>query len=157
MKALRIVLFFLLVPGSIVFYLPLFLGRKVFSNENANQFIQYLGVLSWIIGGLIVTWCVMAFFKIGKGTPSPTDPPTVLVTSGLYRWTRNPIYVGGLLIVLGHYLYSQSWILLAYLALVSLLFHCVVIFYEEPHMHRQFDEAYKQYCKQVPRWFVQLK
>jgi steroid 5-alpha reductase family enzyme len=94
--------------------------------------------------------------KIGKGTPAPTDPPTVLVTSGLYRWTRNPIYMGGLLIVLGHYLYSQSRILLAYLALVFLFFHCIVIFYEEPHMRRQFGEAYKQYCKQVPRWFVRF-
>lgn len=156
MKALRVVIFVLIIPGTIVFYLPLFLGSKAFQNQNTNQFIQYFGILSWLIGGLVATWCVMAFFTVGKGSPAPHDPPTVLVTSGLYRWTRNPMYVGGLFIVLGHYLYLQSWILLAYLILVFLLFHSIVIFYEESHLRRQFGEAYEQYCKQVPRWIVRL-
>src|SRR5712691_8930458 len=93
MKALRVVIFFLIVPGTIVFYLPLFLGSKAFPNQNANEFIQYFGILSWVIGGLVVTWCVMAFFTVGKGSPVPNDPPTVFVTSGLYRWTRNPMSI----------------------------------------------------------------
>ena len=156
MKALRVVIFFLIVPGTMVFYLPLFLGSQTFPNQNADKFIQCFGILSWVIGGLVATWCVIAFFTVGKGSPAPHDPPTVFVTSGLYRWTRNPMYVGGLFIVLGHYLYLQSWILLAYLVLVFLLFQSIVIFYEEPHLRRQFGEAYEQYCKQVPRWILRL-
>ena len=152
MRTLRVVLFFLIVPGTIIFYLPLFLGSQAFPNPSANPFIQYLGIGSWLIGGLVATWCVAAFFTLGKGTPDPNNPPQVLVTSGLYRWSRNPMYLGGLLIVLGHWLYFQSWVMLAYLVLVFLLFHSVVIFYEEPYMRRQFGEAHERYCEQVPRW-----
>jgi len=156
MKTLRVIIFFLTVPGTIIFYLPLFLGSKAFPNEKASQFLQSLGLVSWVIGGLVAAWCVLAFFTLGHGTPDPNDPPMALVTSGLYRRTRNPMYIGGLLIVLGHWLYFQSWLLLAYLALVFLLFHHLVIFYEEPHMRRQFGEAYERYCKQVPRWIGRL-
>ena len=127
MKTLRVLIFFLIVPGTIIFYLPVFLGSRAFPNEYANKFIQFLGICSWLIGGLIAAWSVIAFFTLGQGTPDPNNPPTVLVTSGLYRWTRNPMYVGGLLIVLGHWLYFQSWILLAYLVLVLVLFHSIVI------------------------------
>jgi protein-S-isoprenylcysteine O-methyltransferase Ste14 len=50
--------------------------------------------------GLYV-WCAGAFTFIGKGTPAPIDAPRILVTQGAYRWMRNPMYVGVLLVVFG--------------------------------------------------------
>jgi protein-S-isoprenylcysteine O-methyltransferase Ste14 len=92
----------------------------------------------------------------GRGTPLPADPPRKLIISGFYRYVRNPIYVGVLLIFLGHFLWFGYWALLMY-AIVSFLgVHAFVVLYEEPTLKRKFGPSYEDYLKRVPRWIPKL-
>jgi protein-S-isoprenylcysteine O-methyltransferase Ste14 len=88
----------------------------------------------------------------GRGTPLPLDAPRVLVVEGLYKFTRNPMYVGVLAVILGQALYygAASVALCGCAALVG--FALLVRFYEEPTLRRLFGAQYEDYCRQVPRW-----
>jgi protein-S-isoprenylcysteine O-methyltransferase Ste14 len=67
------------------------------------------------------------------------------------------MYVAGMVILLGHLLWSQAAVLLAYAAFMFLGFHLFVVLYEEPALSRQFGEAYREYCARVPRWLPRLE
>jgi protein-S-isoprenylcysteine O-methyltransferase Ste14 len=96
----------------------------------------------------------VAFATRGKGTPAPTAPTTELVQSGLYRYSRNPLYVGALLIVLGYPLWFQSLALVFYWFAALLFFHIVIVVYEEPSLERRFGDAWTAYRRRVPRWLI---
>ena len=84
--------------------------------------------------------------------PSPYKPTAALVVEGVYRFTRNPIYVGFLLIVVGLAVaVNNAWLLLAALALFVLL-HFGVVKREETYLSGKFGSAYSEYCKRVRRW-----
>ena len=74
-----------------------------------------------------------------------------LSTSGPYRWSRNPQYVGSLLLVLGFALNDWSPWCLAALLVLMIQFHLLVRV-EEEHLRRQFGERYAEYCRKVPRY-----
>ena len=103
-------------------------------------------------GLCILLWCVRDFYVAGKGTLAPWDPPTTLVRAGLYRFTRNPMYVGVLTLVSGWTLSSGSRTLAVYTAGLALAFHLRVIFYEEPWLQRQFPNEWQAYRAKVSRW-----
>ena len=88
----------------------------------------------------------------GRGTPNPIDAPKRLVVKGLYRYVRNPMYIGVLLVILGWAALYDSYAVLQYAISMWVLFHILVIFMEEPILRRQFGESYKNYCKEVRRW-----
>lgn len=103
-----------------------------------------------------MVWCAWAFTVRGHGTPLPTDPPKDLVVSGLYRFTRNPIYVGVVLFLLGHGFWVPTRAILLMPLLVAVSSHLFVIFYEEPHLQKTFGAAYVAYCQSVPRWIPRM-
>jgi protein-S-isoprenylcysteine O-methyltransferase Ste14 len=86
-------------------------------------------------------------------TPVPTYKPTrTLVTTGIYGWTRNPIYVGMFLIYAGIGVAARSsWIVLLMLPLAIAMRHGVVA-REEAYLERRFGVAYRAYKARVPRW-----
>jgi protein-S-isoprenylcysteine O-methyltransferase Ste14 len=92
------------------------------------------------------------FIERGKGTPAPIDPPKLLVTSGPYRCVRNPMYLGGVLILLGESLLFASILLLLYLCFIWMAFHLFIVLYEEPHLRKVFGTGYEEYCRNVRRW-----
>jgi protein-S-isoprenylcysteine O-methyltransferase Ste14 len=69
---------------------------------------------------------------------------------------RNPMYVGVLAIIIGHFLWFGYWYLLIYAIIVLLAFHTFVIYYEEPTLKRIFGAAYEEYLKRVPRWIPKI-
>jgi len=93
----------------------------------------------------------------GHGTPAPIDPPKELVVSGLYRYVRNPMYVGVLLILLGHFLWFKTAWMIAYAAFAFLVVHTFVTLYEEPTLKNKFGAAYERYLQKVPRWIPRLR
>ena len=155
MTALRSILFFILAPGMVAGYIPLALFRN--GSRIQIGFPAYIAVPLWIIGTAMLVWCFRDFLVKGKGTPAPYDPPKELVVSGLYKYVRNPIYVGLLLVIIGHFLWFGYWNLLIYAMFVFLLFSAVVILYEEPTLKRNFGAAYEDYLKRVPRWIPRFK
>ena len=95
---------------------------------------------------------MLDFFVKGKGTPATIDPPKKLVVTGLYLHTRNPMYIGVLLILLGYSIWCLSLSLLLYTGAVFFVGHLFVILYEEPTLKQKFGNNYITYCQQVPRW-----
>jgi protein-S-isoprenylcysteine O-methyltransferase Ste14 len=110
-----------------------------------------------VLGAIIYLWCAWDFATAGQGTPLPVDPPKKLVARGFYRWVRNPMYVGVLLLILGQAILFESLLLVGYGALLWLIFHLFIVYYEEPTLKRMFGSAYEQYCTAVPRWMPQVK
>ena len=87
----------------------------------------------------------------------PTDPPKELVITGFYRYVRNPIYGGVLLIFLGHFLWLGYLSLLLYAVLSFFGVHLFIVGYEEPTLKKKFGAAYEEYLQSVPRWIPRLK
>ena len=104
------------------------------------------------IGAGIYFWCLWDFAVTGRGTPAPIDAPKKLVVKGLYRYVRNPMYVGVLSLILAWATMYNSYELLKYAILMWVIFYMVVLIYEEPMLKRQFGESYERYRKSVRRW-----
>ena len=155
MTALKSILFFILAPGMVAGFIPLALLRS--GAQVQTGWWSYLAFPLWLAGTAMLVWCFWDFVQKGKGTPAPIDPPKELVVSGLYKYVRNPMYVGVLLVIIGHFLWFGFWNLLIYAALVFLAFNSFVIFYEEPNLKQRFGAAYESYRQRVPRWIPRLK
>jgi protein-S-isoprenylcysteine O-methyltransferase Ste14 len=147
---LKTLLFTIVVPGTATVYLPLlWLAPAMPAGWAAAQWAA-LPVLAVGVG--IYLRCAWDFAVTGLGTPAPIDPPRKLVMDGLYRRSRNPMYVGILSILCGEALFLQSPLHGLYAVAVFGLFQSFIVFYEEPHLRQQFGEAYIRYCAAVPRW-----
>lgn len=146
---LKNLIFTLVVPGTVAGYLPwLIAGDKVIGSVAAVVTASAL----FLIGGAIYLWCLWDFASFGRGTPAPIDAPKRLVVRGLYRYTRNPMYVGALAVILGWAALFHAFSLLLYALAVGTGFHLFVILYEEPHLRKVFGSEYENYCARVNRW-----
>lgn len=148
---LKIFLFTLVAPGTVTVILPYVLLRNA-RVEFAAHAGQWFGLAPLLFGFGIYLWCTKDFAVKGRGTPAPIDAPKQLVVNGLYRFVRNPMYVGILLLLLGEIVLFATTTLLFYAAVVFLGFHLFVLLYEEPTLRRLFGAEYVQYCTRVPRW-----
>ena len=146
---LRALFFVLLMPGVIGYALPIWIGSV---SGRPQVALRAAALVPLVVGTGALLWCVRDFAVRGRGTLAPIDPPTELVAVGLYRWVRNPMYVGVVTTLLGHALWSGSAWLLLYAALVASAFHLFVVLYEEPALGRRFGESYRRYRDAVPRW-----
>jgi protein-S-isoprenylcysteine O-methyltransferase Ste14 len=155
MTALKSFLFLIIAPGMVAGYIPLALLCN--GSRLETGLIAWLALPFWLIGCVIVLWSFWNFFKQGRGTPAPIDPPKELVAVGFYRYTRNPMYVGVLSMIIGHFLWFGFWSLLIYSVVIFLAFNTFVVYYEEPTLRRQFGASYEAYCQRVPRWIPKLK
>ena len=115
------------------------------------------GIICMIIGGMLVLACVGVFITRGKGTPAAFDPPREFVASGPYAYVRNPMYIGGLILLIGFGLYHQSLSILILSVILIFLFHLFVVFYEEPVLEKQFGKSYVDYKKNINRWMPKWK
>ena len=132
MTALKSLLFLILAPGIVAGYIPLVLLRQ--GSQIETGFVAYLAFPLWLIGVIVLLWCFWDFLFKGRDTPAPIDPPKDLVVTGLYNYIRNPIYVGVLVIIIGHFLWFKIVWMIVYVAVVFLAFYLFVTFYEEPHL-----------------------
>jgi protein-S-isoprenylcysteine O-methyltransferase Ste14 len=103
-----------------------------------------------------VVWVSVAFVWIGQGTPILIEPPVYLVIVGLYRYLRNPMYAGALLMVLADALYFGSWWIMLYASGLWAILHTFLVLIEEPQLHRRFGSEYENYLKTAPRWIPRL-
>ena len=106
--------------------------------------------------GAVAVWlyCSRLFARVGKGTPFVTEPPRHLVTAGLYRYSRNPIYVAHVAFLLGWFRRSGAVALLLYTAAIAALIHVTIVRLEEPGLRGRCGEDYVRYTRRVPRWLL---
>ncbi|MEE9288162.1 MAG: isoprenylcysteine carboxylmethyltransferase family protein [Bacteroidota bacterium] len=114
------------------------------------------GFIAIASGVVFYLRCAWDFATTGKGTPAPIDPPKTLISGGLYRIVRNPMYVGIVLILIGESIVFESWTLVQFTFLMWLIFHLFVVLYEEPYLKRNFGVPYEEYCQTVRRWIPRL-
>ena len=103
-----------------------------------------LGVAIVVVGVAFAGSGHLFLVRIGTNV-SPLRPTTALATGGIYRWTRNPLYTGGTLMMLGIALvFALDWLVL----------HFGVVRREEQYLERKFGDAYRQYKSSVARYGV---
>ena len=73
------------------------------------------------------------------------------VATGLFRFVRDPMYLGALMILAGDMLYFSSFWILAYTVVLWLALQTFTVFYEEPQLKRRFGDEYESYLSEVPR------
>lgn len=144
----RAVLAFLALPGVVAYLVPLLLAPT----DTAGTAWRWSGRVLIGVGSTLLLWCVRDFYVAGKGTLAPWSPPQHLVTSGLYRWARNPMYVSVLVVVMGWVVLYRSPIIAMYFVGLALVFQLRVILYEERWLKKTFGEDWAQYRNRVGRW-----
>jgi protein-S-isoprenylcysteine O-methyltransferase Ste14 len=147
---LRSIFFALLLPGSVTLVVPYFIvSRRGVLHWDA---VGLPGLVAIALGATILIRCIVDFARMGRGTLAPVDPPRALVIRGLYRYVRNPMYVGVVLVLLGESALFRSTDLLVYTAIFFLFVNLFVILYEEPALRARFGESYEYYRRSVGRW-----
>jgi protein-S-isoprenylcysteine O-methyltransferase Ste14 len=150
---LKNLLFTLAVPGVVAGWVP---WRLAAGRASMDGWHLLVALALFAVGGSVYGWCVWDFAAFGRGTPLPIDAPKKLVVRGLYRWVRNPMYLGVLAVVAGWAVLYRSAGLALYLVLLWTVFHAFVFFYEEPALGRSFGAEYEAYKMQVGRWLPRL-
>ena len=89
---------------------------------------------------------------VGRGTLAPWAPPSQLVTVGLYRYSRNPMYVAVLTVLTGWAVCFGLRSLWIYAVCVAIAFHLRIILAEEPRLGKTHGEGWTTYRARVPRW-----
>jgi protein-S-isoprenylcysteine O-methyltransferase Ste14 len=145
---LRATIAFAALPGVVAFALPLVIATTTVRTAGFAR----AGLVELALGVAVLGWCVRDFYVHGRGTLAPWAPPMTLVRTGLYSWSRNPMYLGVLLIAAGWAIGFRSQPLTVYTAVLAVLFHLRVVFSEEPFLLRTFGDAWAEYRKRVPRW-----
>lgn len=137
-----------LVVGVVLnFFMPLgllanvqFLGRIV------------VGTIAFVVGIGMVIGANRIFRRIGTNA-RPSLPTLTLATTGMFTWTRNPMYVGGSLALLGIAVgFALDWVLPLLVASLPLV-HYGIILREERYLERKFGDEYRRYRTKVPRYW----
>ena len=132
------------VPALMVLYLPL-------------QFDGFWwGRIPFAAGCGVLFTCVIVFYSEGSGTLAHWNPPKRMITSGFYKYTRNPMYVGVMLILIGESLIGGSLWLLVWLVVMTIAFNLHIRLVEEPWLARTFPDEWANYSRSVPRWWPRM-
>lgn len=142
----RALLAFLALPGIVAFLVPWLLLPS-----DAPVDVTTLPIV--VAGTGLLLWCIRDFYVAGQGTLAPWAPPKHLVTVGLYRISRNPMYLAVVVILVGLAVSFRSLSLAVYAIGIALAFHLRVVTYEEPVLARSFGRDWLAYRAGVPRWF----
>jgi len=163
MTALRHILAILLLPTTVTLVVP----YLILSSRPAG--------LGWVPAATPLDWtailagaCVLAaglglicttvwqFATRGRGTLAPWDPPKHLVVAGVYRYVRNPMITGVILVLLGEALVLRSGAVLNWAALFFAINATYIPLLEEPLLERRFGNEYSEYKAHVPRWLPRV-
>jgi protein-S-isoprenylcysteine O-methyltransferase Ste14 len=139
-------LFYFYLVFAATFNLPTVSTQEFFQSE----VIAWVGVLFCLAGLLLLVGSLVSFgqsFRVGIDT----DHPDKLITTGVFAFSRNPIYVAFALILLGQFLIFSNWILLVYIGAAIWLFHRQVL-REEDFLKKHYGKEYLEYCNRVRRY-----
>ena len=131
-----------------------FVARSPFAVPLAIPYRLPLALLAAAAGIVVIAAAIRRFGK-AETTVNPLDPnaATSLVTAGIFEHSRNPMYVGLLLIAFGWAIWLSSLANLVVLVLFVVLITELQIKPEEAALRQLFGDAYDQYCRRVRRWF----
>jgi len=142
-------------PGLVLVYLPWWMTH--FHIPAGEPFWQIMIAAVLIAAELTPLMdSMIRFVYAGRGTLMPTVPTEHLVVSGLYRYVRNPMYVGVLTALIGETVLFWNWDLVIECAIFCLAVELFVRLSEEPELAHSFPAEYLQYKQHVRRWVPRL-
>jgi protein-S-isoprenylcysteine O-methyltransferase Ste14 len=164
LTTLRHLLSILLLPVFVVVVVPYWLitafdsGGVPWGGDSLTMLLFHAsGILFFIAGFGLFTWCVILFAKVGQGTLAPWDPTHNLVAVGPYRFIRNPMISSVALLLISESLFRASWVTGIWAGVFIMINHAYFILSEEPGLEKRFGEAYRVYKNSVPRWIPRIK
>jgi protein-S-isoprenylcysteine O-methyltransferase Ste14 len=150
------------LPFTVAVVIPVWIARRygieaAIGTSWRELAIQAAGVAPLAIGLLLFVSSLRRFATDGRGTLAPWDPPVALVVRGPYRYVRNPMISGVVLMLVG-----ESCLLLsrrhAAWALAFFVLNAIYIpLLEEPLLEARFGAPYRDYCKHVRRLIPRLR
>jgi protein-S-isoprenylcysteine O-methyltransferase Ste14 len=146
---------YLIPPFALFYFYLIFATAFGWPAPSTGEFfdsdaVSWIGVALCLAGLTILAWSLVSFgqsFRVGIDT----ERPDRLITTGIFAFSRNPIYVAFALILLGQFLIFSSWLLLAYLVAGYWLFHRQVL-REEEFLSRHYGRDFEDYCRRVRRY-----
>ena len=149
---------FALQPGLVAGLVPWWLtGWRVRGPLAHWAPVRAAGVIMLTAGAVVLAQAFVRFVAEGRGTPAPVAPTERLVTGGLYRHVRNPMYVAVVAVITGQALALGQPVLLGYAAAVWITVASFVRWYEEPALARQFGAQYEAYRRSVRAWWPRIR
>jgi len=139
-------LFYFYLVFAAAFGLPTVSRQEFFDSE----VVAWIGVLFCLAGVVGLAWSLVSFgrsFRVGIDT----EQPDKLITTGIFRLSRNPIYVAFAFVLIGQFLIFPNWILLAYPLAAAWLVHRQVLL-EEQYLRTHYGQEYADYCRRVRRY-----
>ena len=149
---LRALVFTVVVPGTVTVLIPSWILGPERQFPQLWNLTSLVGLLLFSLGAAVYFRCLWEFAARGRGIPLPIDHPKQLVVSGLYRYVRNPMYVGVLMLLLGEVMIFRSLDLLIYTAAWFIFVHLNVVIWEERLLRHKFGDSYTRYRGSVRRW-----
>lgn len=130
--------------------------KHTFSNQKIEIIYQAFCLFISSLGE-IVRIITVGFAPSGtSGRNTKTQIAATLNTSGLYSITRNPLYFGNFLIILGLSLFTRSYLIVILNCLLFLIFYVPIILVEECFLLSRFGNTYKEYLSETPCFFPRL-
>jgi len=107
-----------------------------------------------VVAGILVGAIAFSLFTRARTTVNPLKPreTSALVTRGLYRWTRNPMYLGMLIVLVAWALFVANWLAFVGLPLFIVFINRFQIGPEERVLRERFGAQFEDYCGRVRRW-----
>ena len=145
-----------ILPVTVTVVVPIWLsGRNSTNVRPPADSVEWcsiaLGSLLVIAGFVLFVTTIFLFATRGRGTLAPWDPPARLVVAGPYRFVRNPMIAGVLLILAGEALVLRSPAIGTWAAVFLLINAVYFPLVEEPQLESRFGEDYRKYKRHVPR------
>jgi protein-S-isoprenylcysteine O-methyltransferase Ste14 len=143
-----------ILPITVLVLVPLYIERDI-SVEYLSALL--IGIILICGGVTLMIITISIFIRIGKGTLAPWSPTKKLVITGIYRYVRNPMIIGVLIVLIGESISFLSLNILIWALIFFIINNIYFLFYEEPDLEKRFGNDYKEYKKNVPRWIPRFK
>ena len=139
-----------LLPGTVAIVVPALL--LIGNDWEFEPLLAVLGAPLIAAGLALWLWTVRLFATIGRGTLAPWDPTERLVVEGPYAHVRNPMITAVLAVLVGEALVFGNTAIAIWAGVFAVVNHFFFLAYEEPAVQERFDEEYRRYKQNVPRW-----
>jgi protein-S-isoprenylcysteine O-methyltransferase Ste14 len=111
-----------------------------------------VGLSIFSIGFAAYVFCSIWLIFFGRGPHVEFDPPKRFVSTGPYRWVRNPVVISLIVTAAGQAIYFASTGLAVFVGFIMAFGHYQATRIEEPRLRLRFGQPYEEYCRKVPRW-----
>ena len=150
------------LPFTMAIVIPIWLARRSDIRLATGRGVlelgsQVIGLILLFVGLLLFVASLRRFVTQGRGTLAPWDPPRRLVVHGPYRYVRNPMISGVVMVLFGESLLLRSPGHLLWAVTFFGINAVYIPLLEEPLLERRFGAVYREYCRHVPRLLPRLR